>query len=458
MRLSSAAARCAFGVAIAAFLAGCSGGANFAPQNIAGASQHARHARPLSAFDTVLYSFTAKKTDGTNPYGSPVIDSSGALYGTSMNTPGGVGLVWKLTPSGSTYKESDLYTFPTNRSQGAYPQAGLVMDSTGALYGTASAGGKGKCTNGCGVIFKLTPSKAGYTESMLYDFGVKSSDGALPDAALLLIGSELYGTTQYGGSGSCSQNGFTGCGTVFSLSTKGSGYKILHNFAGGAKDGEYLQTSVVADKKGVLYGTTNNGGGGTTGCPAGCGTVFSLTTKGKEHVLYSFAGGSNDGGIPSRGRGVYVAPNGSIVGTTQIGGSGGCALGFVSGCGIVFELAKSGKTYKESTVYTFQGGDDLQAPNEELVADASGNLYGTAYVAGGGSNCHLGCGGIFKLTASKSGYGEGVAYAFQGGNDGDLPYAGVTMDSSGNLFGTTNLGGGASGCAIGCGTVYEFSP
>ncbi|MFY9859415.1 MAG: hypothetical protein WAK80_02540, partial [Candidatus Cybelea sp.] len=83
MRLSSSAARCAFGVAIAAFLAGCSGGANFAPQTIAGASQHARHARPLSAFDTVLYSFTSKKTDGTNPYGSPVIDSSGALYGTS---------------------------------------------------------------------------------------------------------------------------------------------------------------------------------------------------------------------------------------------------------------------------------------------------------------------------------------------------------------------------------------
>ncbi|HEY2475989.1 MAG TPA: choice-of-anchor tandem repeat GloVer-containing protein [Candidatus Cybelea sp.] len=460
MRLSPARTKYAFGIAIAALLAGCSGGAQFSPQNLAGASLHSRHVRPLSAADSVLYAFTAGKSDGSNPNGSPVIDSKGALYGTSMNTPGGVGLVWKLTPSGSTYKESVLYTFPKDKSQGAYPQAGLAMDSSGALYGTASAGGKGKCTNGCGTIFKLAPSKNGYTESVLYDFGLKSTDGTLPDAALLLVGSELYGTTEYGGTGKCSLFGVNGCGTVFELSTKGSGYKILYSFKGGSKDGNYLQTSVVADKNGVLYGTTNNGGktgsGGVTSCPAGCGIVFSVTPKGAEKVLHFFAGGK-DGGIPSRGRGVYVGPTGIIVGTTQVAGSGGCGLGFLQGCGVVFELKPSGKTYKESIVYTFQPSNDMQAPNEELIADKSGNLYGTAFLGGGGS-CMLGCGGIFKLTASKGTYTEGVAYQFQGGKDGALPYAGVSIDSSGNLFGTTYEGDGASGCSLGCGTVYELTP
>jgi uncharacterized repeat protein (TIGR03803 family) len=462
MRLSPAAINCALGIALGALFAGCSGGAQIAPPYAAGASLHRAAA---SGTETVLYAFTGGSGDGVGPYGSPVSDSSGALYGTSMNTQAGVaGVVWKLTPSGKSYKESALYKFPSNESAGAYPEAGLILDASGALYGTATGGGKGKCdlagAKGCGVIFKLTPAKGAYTETTLYDFDATGgSDGTIPSAALLLSGTELYGTTLYGGTGSCSVNGLSGCGTVFEISSKGSGYKVLYSFKDGT-DGGFPQTSLIATKNGVLYGTTNSGGV-TKNCPNGCGVVFKLTPKGggyTESTIYSFAGGSEDGGIPSRGRGLYAASSGALYGTTQVGGSGGCALGFLGGCGTIFELTPKGAGFTESVIYNFQGGKDGQAANEELVADKSGALYGTTFEAGGASACLVGCGTIFKLVSSKGHYTESVVHSFQGGTDGALPYAGVTIDSSGDLYGTTDIGGASKNCSQGCGTAFEVTP
>jgi uncharacterized repeat protein (TIGR03803 family) len=455
MRFSHAAYSGLAIVALAALLAGCSNGAQLAPLGAGAAS----HARATSSTDDVLYAFTNGSSDGYGPYGSPVEDSSGALYGTSSTGIGDAGVVWKLTPAGSTYKESAIYKFPSNRSAGAAPDAGLVIDSSGALYGTASAGGKGSCSGGCGVIFKLTPKGSSYTESMLYDFAASNSkDGANPVAALTLSGSTLFGATSNGGTGSCTEFP-AGCGTVFEISTKGTGYKVLYDFKSG-KDGAYPQTSVTLGKGGVLYGATNNGGGAKE-CPAGCGTAFKLTPKsGKytESVIWRFQGAPYDGEVPSRGRGMYLASNGTLVGTTQVGGSGGCAIEFLGGCGVVFTLTPKGKSYTEALPYTFQGGSDVQAPNEELTAGKNGVLYGTGFLAAGGSGCLRGCGAIFALTPSSSGYGESLVYSFQGGNDGALPYGGVTVDKSGNLFGTTNAGGGSSKCSSGCGTVFELTP
>ncbi len=458
MRLSSAATNGLSIVALGALLAGCSNGAQLAPL---GGAASAFHARAMSSSDNVLYAFTDAANDGWRPYGDPVEDSSGALYGTTSAGSGNNGVVWKLTPSGKTYKESAIYKFPANRSTGAAPEAGLVIDSSGALYGTTSGGGKGSCGGGCGVIFALTPKGSSYTESTLHDFAASSSaDGALPVAALTLSGSELLGVTNNGGTGTACTEAQAGCGTVFEISTKGTGYKVIYDFKGG-KDGSFPQSSLTVGKGGVLYGLTANGGGAKS-CQAGCGTAFSLTPKGTkytESVLYRFQGSdAGDGELPTRGRGLYIASNGTLVGTTQVGGNGSCAILFLSGCGIVFTLTPKGKKYVESIPYAFHGGTDGQAPNEELTADKNGVLYGTAALAGGGSACSVGCGAVFSLTPAKSGYTESIVYAFQSGNDGALPFGGVSMDKSGNLFGTTNLGGGSTKCGNGCGTVFELTP
>ncbi|HLY02915.1 MAG TPA: choice-of-anchor tandem repeat GloVer-containing protein [Candidatus Cybelea sp.] len=455
MRLSPAAKSFALVVALGALLAGCAGGAQITPPGGLGA---AFHARAMGSSDDVLYAFTDASTDGYQPYGDPVEDSKGALYGTTSEGSGNDGDVWKLTPSGKTYKETALYKFASNRKAGAAPEAGLVMDSSGALYGTTSTGGSGSC--GCGVIFALTPKGTSYTESTLYDFGTSSGkDGAASVAALTLSGSELFGVTNNGGSGACTETP-PGCGTVFEISTKGTGYKVLYDFKGG-KDGAYPQSSVIVGKGGVLYGVTANGGGSKV-CPAGCGTAFSLTPKGgkyTESVLWRFAAGSGtDGEIPSRGRGLYLASDDTLVGTTTVGGSGSCAILFVSGCGVVFALTPKGKSYTESIPYTFQGGTDAQEPNEELTPGKGGVLYGTGSLAGGGAACTVGCGVIFELTPAKSGYTESIVYSFQAGKDGARPYGGVIVDKSGDLLGTTSLGGGSTHCGSGCGTVFEMKP
>jgi uncharacterized repeat protein (TIGR03803 family) len=462
MRLSPAAKNYAFVIALGALLAGCSGGAQMAPPGAAGASLHRA---ATSGTETVLYAFTGGSDDGMEPYGSPVEDSKKALYGTSSaNTQSGdFGVVWKLTPSGKTYKESALFKFASKGSKGAYPYAGLILDSSGTLYGTASRGGKGKCTpyfgtKGCGLVFKLTPSKGAYTESTLYDFDTKGgTDGKVPGAALLLSGTTLYGTTEYGGTGTCSE-GAPGCGTVFEVSTKGAGYKVLYSFKGGT-DGAVPEASLIAGKNGTLYGTTINGGS-TKNCPQGCGIVFALTPTSTgsytESVVYSFAGGSDDGANPARGRGLYMDSSGDLYGTTQVGGSGGCSILFISGCGVIFELKPKNSSFTESVLYDLQGGTkDGESANEELVADGSGSLYGAASLSGGGSGCSTGCGIVFKLASGKT---ESVVHSFQGGTDGSLPYGGVTIDSSGDLFGTTNAGGGGKNCTYGCGTVFEVTP
>jgi uncharacterized repeat protein (TIGR03803 family) len=460
MRSTTALRSVALLIALGALLAGCSSGSRVTPPGAGGA---AVRTMPLSAGDSILYAFTGGDNDGTGPYDAPVSDSSGDLYGTTSVSADSAGLVWKLTPSGTTYKESVLYKFSPKDTDGSNVDSGLVMDSGGALYGTTSTGGKGSCTYegpGCGVVFKLTPSKSAYAESALHDFGATKGDGGIPVDALLLSGTELYGVTTYGGSGSCSQDGQSGCGTVFEVSTKGTGYKVIYNFKGG-NDGEDPETTLVPGKGGVLYGTTDNGGGSTK-CPDGCGVIYKLTPKGgsyTESIVYGFPGGAG-GDVPgTRGRGLYVSSSGTIVGTAHTGGNGPCSIYAVSGCGTVFTLTPKGGKYTEKTVYNFQGGNDGQFPEESLIAGSNGVLYGTTNGGGGASACSIGCGTIFSLTPSKTaGYTEAVLYAFQGGKDGAFPYEGLTAGKGGAYYGTTYLGGGGGTCFAGCGSVFSFTP
>ncbi|MGB8898208.1 MAG: choice-of-anchor tandem repeat GloVer-containing protein [Methylocella sp.] len=195
---------------------------------------------------------------------------------------------------------------------------------------------------------------------------------------------------------------------------------VLHSFTGGVGDGILPFAGLIADRAGNLYGTTYEGGG--SGCNGpGCGVVFKLSPGGIETVLHSFAGG--DGALPEAG--LIADASGNLHGTASGGGG--------PDRGVVFKLAPNGT---ETVLYSFcslPSCSDGAGPSAGLIADSSGNLYGTTY--GGGSECIYGpgCGVVFKLSPGGT---ETVLHSFAGG-DGALPEAGLIADASGNLYGTT---------------------
>jgi uncharacterized repeat protein (TIGR03803 family) len=267
-------------------------------------------------------------------------------------------------------------------------------------------------------------------EKTIFEFRGGDS-GAQPNGPLITDpAGNFLGTTSAGGSHACER----GCGTVFKLSPKGQ-EKTLYEFQGG-EDGGYPGASLVADGSGNLYGTTTSFG------LNGHGTIFKVTTDGKETSLYAFQGGS-DGWGPS---GLILDSSGNLYGTTTYGGNFSGSDCAASGCGTIFEVESNGS---KVILYLFQGGNDGYWPLGGLFRDSEGNLYGTTY-AGGGSGCSGGgCGTVFELPDDGN---ESVLHTFQGGDDGSAPFAGVTMDGAGDLFGTTDRGGVDDD-----GTVYEIS-
>lgn len=372
--------------------------------------------------ETVLYSFTGG-ADGGHPYAGVIRDASGNLYGTTVS--GGAssnGTVFKVTPSG---EETVLYSFCSQLSctDGTQPIAPLVFDAQGNLYGTTWYGGNATYS---GTVFKVTPSG---TETVLYRFNCTQiycpdKDGSYPTAGLVFDGNEsLYGVTEEGG--------FSYQGVIFKVTLSGS-ETVLHRFTSGA-DGEDPFYGLAVDTKGNLYGTTPGGGNSD-------GTVFKLTPSGKKTVLYDFGGKRK--GLPA------VSPDsvlifdakGNIYGTTEFGGE--------NNCGSVYKLTRSGKL---TTLYSFAcdgiGGPE---PNEGLVFDTQGNLYGTTYQGG-----FYGGGNVFELTPS----GEMTSvHDFTGGADGANPLAVLVFDANGNLYGTTSEGGSGDCFGLGCGVVFELTP
>ena len=348
--------------------------------------------------ETVLYTFTGG-ADGADPLAGVILDSAGNLYGTTyQGGAANAGVVFKLDTTGH---ETVLYSFCTlsGCADGDFPNAGVIRDTAGNLYGTTTDGG----ASGFGVVFKLDTTSH---ETVLHSF-TGGTDGGQPYAGVIRDpAGNLYGTTNIGGASSCLPNG---CGMVFKLSTTGH-ETVLHSFTGGA-DGGFPRAAVIRDTAGNLYGTTAYGGASNVG------VIFKLDTTGHETVLYSLTGADGDKPLA----GVIRDTAGNLYGTTQAGGA--------SNLGVVFKVDT---TDHETVVYSFPGGADGD-PYSSVVRDTAGNLYGTT-VNGGAA----GKGVVFKLDTTGH---ETVVYTFTGGADGGVPYAGVIRDSAGNLYGTTTAGG-----------------
>jgi len=371
-------------------------------------------------------------------------------------------------------------------SDGSVPSVGLIADKAGNLYGTTTDGGGGSCQGGCGIVFELSPAAGGrWTESVLYRF-TGGNDGAVPQTGLTFdSASNLYGTTIHGGT--------LGDGTVFQLTAPATSggtrmLKVLHSFVG-STEGEYPWGSPVFDQAGNLYGPTLFGG------RFGGGTIFQLAAPARAggawtlHVLHHFKG-TNDGLDPvgalimdSRGAlygttyagtvfkevppatghtawtlktlynfdsvlglsgGVLAGKNGVLYGATALGGS--------ANEGTVFQLTPPltrGGAWTATTLYEFAGGSDGEYPQNALVADKAGNLYGVTQ--NGGTS---GLGTVFKLTPTQHGaWLKTILHNFTGGGDGSGPGAGLIFGRQGALYGTTIAGGSSDN-----GTVFEVVP
>jgi uncharacterized repeat protein (TIGR03803 family) len=334
------------------------------------------------------------KADGAMPESGVVFDARGNLYGTAV---GGDGTVFELSPAtGGLWNERLIHAFSGNGSgDGSIPSGGLVLDAAGNLFGTTQQGGS--LTSTTGTVFELARTSQGVKEELLYSF-LGGSDGAGPQAGLLLDSTgNLYGTTVSGGDVStCAGLGQQGCGVVFKLSPmSGGGWQetVLHTFSGGS-DGAASVANLIMDASGNLYGTTSAGGDLSTTCfQTGCGVVFELSPDSgggwTETVLHTFGGA--DGSFPMAGLAMDSA--GNLYGTTLRGGNLSVCGG--SGCGGVFELSpKVGGGWTETVLHKFgAGGRDGINPQGGVILDAAGNLYGTT--RGGGDNTQ---GTVFKIS------------------------------------------------------------
>jgi uncharacterized repeat protein (TIGR03803 family) len=359
--------------------------------------------------ETVLHSFTGA-ADGGHPNAGLILDAKGNLYGTAVNSGVGFGgVVFRLDPMGN---ETVLHSF--SGEDGVEPYGGLIGDGEGNLYGTTFYGG----TSNNGVVYKLD---AKGNETVLYNF-TGGADGGEPQVGVIRDAEgNLYGTTLVGGTGDCP----FGCGVVFKLNASGQ-QSVLHTFTGGADGANgYADPGLIRDAEGNLYGATSNGGG-----PASAGVVFELDPAGQESVLYTFPGGS-DGANPHSG--VTGDGKGNLFGTTYSGGP--------ASAGVVYQVDAMGH---ETILYRFTGGADGKNPTAGVIPDSAGNLYGTTVYGG------IGYGVVYRVNAAGN---ETVLHAFTGGADGAYPYAGVIRDSEGNLYGTASAGGQAN-----AGVVYKVDP
>jgi uncharacterized repeat protein (TIGR03803 family) len=267
-----------------------------------------------SGNEETLHTFEAGE-DGYYPVSGVTIDSAGNLYGTTSYGGGvncgetGCGVIYKVTPSGS---ETILYSF-TGGTDGAFPDARPILDAAGNLYGTATSGGDLDCTllsGGCGTVWKLDTFG---NLSVLYSF-TGGTDGAFPEAGLVMDSSgNLYGDNFYGGNLSCGAD--FGCGVVFEVAFSGN-FTVLHAFAGGSNDGQYPVAALLRDSNGNLYGTTVEAG--DLSCSLndgyGCGVVFKLDSSGNETILPAFTAGTTDGESPKSA--LISGSKGNLYGTT----------------------------------------------------------------------------------------------------------------------------------------------
>jgi len=290
------------------------------------------------------------------------------------------------------------------------------------------------------------------TQSSIYTFQSRT-DGATPMSGVIADGAgNLYGTTTAGG-GACTAITKKGCGTVFELSPASGGTwteTILHAFTGGTSDG-YSPQGLVFDASGNLYGITGAGGTGTV-CigGAGCGVIYELSPSSggtwTETILYNFTGGI-DGNEPWGS--LAIDASGNLYGVTRAGGA--------NLDGNVFELSPGSSGWTFTTLHSFATTGGYE-PDSGVTLDAAGNLYGTTLRGGdetGTWGCSSGCGVVYRLSDSSTGWRYSQIYVFHGPG-GYEPVSGVALDSTGNLYGTTFAGGTPTCC--GFGVVFKLAP
>jgi uncharacterized repeat protein (TIGR03803 family) len=359
-------------------------------------------------FSTIYDGFGG--TNGADPVSPLVRDSSGNLYGVTLQGgASGYGTVFKVDTQGN---ETVLWGF-TGGADGATPVTGLRLVGSD-LYGTASAGGP----PGRGTVFAVSTTG---TLVATYSF-TGGADGASPFASLTSHEGAFYGTTNAGGDSTCQ------CGSVFKVTKVGTHFTetTLHDFTSTGGDGNVPFGGVVFDAAGNMYGTTSSGGA------YGKGTVFKIDTTNTETVLYSFTGIGADGSTPYGT--LTLGTSGNLYGTTAYGGT--------SGYGTVFTINDG--TLAESTLYSFTNGSDGGKPLTVKLLLSGTTLYGTTSSGGASGN-----GTVFMVTTKGT---ETVLYSFTNGTDGSNPWAGVIRDTAGNLYGAASSGG-----ANGWGTVWKLA-
>ncbi len=351
---------------------------------------------------TNLYSFTGGN-DGSWPWAG-VILSGNTLYGTT--TQGGssaAGTVFSIHTDGTGF--TNLYVFAAG-SDGAAPYSALVLSGS-TLYGTAEFGGD----YGFGTVFGVNTNGTGFTS--YYSF-TGASDGANPYGGLALSGNTLYGSALHGA--------YFNDGTLFAIGTNGTGFHVVYTF-GDASDGANPYAALIVSGA-TLYGTATQGGNG------GSGTAFKVNTDGTGfQTLQGFAS-QGDGGVPYAR---LVLWSNMVYGTTHEGGS--------ANYGTLFAVSTNGTGF--TNLHNFTGGNDGASPYAGLVL--SGNkLYGTTFAGGSSGN-----GTVFAINTDGTGYTN--LYSFGGTPDGAHPY-GELVASGSKLYGTTFYGG-----AFGAGTVFCLS-
>lgn len=358
---------------------------------------------------SVLHAFTGG-SEGGGPYGTPLL-SNGTLYATTYSggSPAAhAGTVYEYVVA--TKLGAYLYQFAGQPYDGSTPMGGLVTDGVGDFYGTTSGGG----FTLHGTMYQISNT----TEFVIQSFNGQT--GSVPEGKLFMDSQgDLWGTTSTGG--------INNAGTVFEFSAFGT-FTSVYSFGNIAGDGIAPASSLVS-YRGKLYGTTTEGG------KYGWGAIYSINPFNRdEAIVYSFTG-RRDGGTPVGG--LVADGAGNLWGTTSTGGGRTGA-----GTGTVFKL--SVLTSRLSTVHEFTGEDGSE-PLATLVSDGAGDFYGTTY--GGGPHNY---GTVFKISSAGQ---LNTLYSFTNGTDGSYPYAGVVMDSAGNLYGTAVSGG-----QFGWGTLFEIVP
>jgi uncharacterized repeat protein (TIGR03803 family) len=341
----------------------------------------------------------------------------------------GVFLLW-VTAAASLPAQTFTTLLDFSNGDGAGPGAALLQGTNGSFYGATEFGGPylTMCLIGCGTLFEITPSG---TLTTLYNFCSESNcaDGYYPFGALVQDSNgDVYGTTEYGGTGSsCPAKG--GCGTVFKITSTGA-RSTVYSFCSESNcdDGQVPYAGLIRGTDGNFYGTTSEGGLGY--CANGCGTVFKITPGGTLTSLHSFDG--TDGTTPFAA--LIQATNGDFYGTTY------------GGYGTVFKITPSGVL---TTLRSFVRCDGWP-PAGSLAQGSDRDFYGTMINGGPSikSECPDGCGTIYKITPGGA---LETLHRFDS-TDGSAPEAGLVLGTDGNFYGTTSGGG-----TTGEGTIFSIT-